>query len=75
VLPTQLADPALSGTDQRSQAQIGKTLAFQITQAISIQRIHTGRPHFLFDIDQLLDLHQKPGIYLGYFEKLLQCHT
>jgi len=72
--PAQFSNLTLTATGKLRQALIGESLAFEKAQAIRIQRLYPGLPNLRLDLNQLLYLHQEPGIDLGDIEHLLPAH-
>ena len=75
VLVAQLAHLAFRHAQQLTQTRIGKTLALEDTQEFRCQRQHAAFHHLLFELDDLFDLHQEPGVNLGQLEDTFHGET
>ena len=70
-----IAEFSFGGLQQVGQTTVGKALALQIAHFFCGQRGKFAFFHFQFEIDDLLDLDQKPRIDLGQVENLLDRHA
>ena len=68
----RLAHLCLGTVEQVGQATVGKTLALEQTEAFGIHVGQSPLVHHQFNIDDLFDLMQEPGINLSDLLHLFQ---
>ncbi|MNE00466.1 hypothetical protein D3C80_928750 [compost metagenome] len=65
---TGLAHLALGHAEDLGETCVGEALALQGAQEVGIEPGHAALFYLLFQLHQLFDLHQEPGVNLGQLE-------
>ena len=75
VLVTQLTDFRFADARQFCQTRIGKALAFQVEQEVSVEAVDAHFRHFLFQTYQLFNLYQEPAVDVGQVKHAVDGET
>ncbi len=62
-------------TEDLGQTRVGEALALEAAQEVGIQAGHAALFHLLFQLHQLFNLHQEPGVNLGQAEYAVHGET
>ena len=68
ILVAQFTDFRFPHARQLRQTRIGKAFTFQGAQEVSVEAVDAHFRHFLFQTDQLFNLHQEPAVDVGQVE-------
>ncbi|MNU91376.1 hypothetical protein D3C71_812600 [compost metagenome] len=75
VAGTGLAHLALGHAEDLGETCVGEALALQGAQEVGIEPGHAALFYLLFQLHQLFDLHQEPGVNLGQLEDAVHGET